>query len=94
MVNSIGFYITIVAVIMLVLMSACSQMSGNEAAPDNREKLANPAHEKCIADGYQIQTLYENGVPIAANCINSSNGKDCEVWEYYRGNCTLTQIEN
>jgi len=83
-----------VVVLLLALISACSQISGNEDTSDNREKLANPANEKCIVDGYQVQTLYENGVPIAANCINSSNGKDCEVWAYYRGNCTLTQIEN
>ena len=51
--------------------------------------MANPAHEKCIADGYQIQTLYENGVPVGANCINPPTGESCEIWSYFRGDCTL-----
>ena len=79
---------------MLVLISACSQMSINEDTSDNIEKLANLAHEKCIVDGYQIRTLYENGVPIAAKCINPSTGKECEIWDYFRGDCELTQIQN
>jgi putative hemolysin len=79
---------------MFASISACSQMSMNEDTSDDMEKLANPAHKKCIVDGYQIRTLYENGVPIAAKCIDPSTGKECEVWDYFRGDCKLPQIEN
>jgi putative hemolysin len=67
----------------------CSQTPNIEDTSKSGTKMANPAHEKCIADGYQIQTLYENGVPVGANCINPPTGESCEIWSYFRGECTL-----
>lgn len=95
MVNRCGlFHFVVVVVILVALTSACSQMPDNQEVAENSQKLANPAHEKCIANGYQIQTLYENGVPKGANCINPSTGNECEVWAYFREECTLAQTEN
>ena len=49
----------------------------------------NPAAEKCIQDGFTLAPIVENGVPRGHLCINPENGKKCDAWDYYRGQCNL-----
>ena len=77
-----------------IIAASCSHTSvpGTTAGRTNSEgipAIANPAALKCIEDGYQLSTVNENGVPTASFCCNPANGKKCEVWRYFRGECSL-----
>lgn len=47
--------------------------------------LANPASEKCIADGGTLE------MDFATMGCTFPSGKKCEEWAYYRGECTSKQ---
>lgn len=87
-------FICMVAVICMapgVMITGCvNQDSGKQAdttAPAVRP--ANPAVKKCLEDGYVVEPVMENGVPVDHRCINPETGKACGVWEYYRDACML-----
>jgi len=52
--------------------------------------MPNPAAQKCIQDGYEVQPIIVNGVPQGSLCVDPATGKKCEVWQYYRGKCDLS----
>jgi putative hemolysin len=54
-------------------------------------QLANPASEKCIKDGYRLEFIGEQGVPVTGMCINEREQLKCEEWSYFRGECRLTK---
>ena len=54
-----------------------------------KQKLANPAEKKCVSDGYKIIPRIENEIPVGSDCFDKTTGKKCEVWKYFRGECTL-----
>jgi putative hemolysin len=51
--------------------------------------LANPAAGRCINDGYVLEPIVENGVSVDYLCVNSKTGLKCEIWKYFRNECTL-----
>ncbi len=55
----------------------------------DRPAMANPAAVKCVNDGYKLVPVIKNGVPVESFCVNPENGKECEVWKYFRGECVL-----
>lgn len=67
--------------------------SDTSPVQENREaltsKLANPAAKQCIKDGFKLQPIIEQGVTRGYLCVNPDTGKKCEVWQYYRGECSL-----
>jgi len=56
--------------------------------------LPNPAAVKCLADGYRLAPIYENGVPVGSWCVDPKSGARCDSWEYYRGECALPGKNN
>ncbi len=54
--------------------------------------LANPAAAKCVEDGYVLKPLIENSVSVGHLCINPETGLTCEIWKYYRKECSLMQL--
>lgn len=77
-----------------IIVASCSHTSVPGATAERTNggeppAIANPAAVKCIEDGYQLSTVTENGVPTASFCCNPANGKKCEVWQYFRGECRL-----
>ena len=45
---------------------------------------------KCIDDGFELVAVYnESGVPERYVCVDRQNGRKCESWAYYRGECAL-----
>lgn len=60
------------------------------APPAGKASMANPAAQKCLDDGYMLEPILTNGIPTGHFCINPDNGKRCEVWDYYRGECRLS----
>jgi len=55
-----------------------------------QQGVANPATQKCIQDGHTSKPILSSaGVPIGHLCVNQGNGKKCEEWAYFRGECSL-----
>ena len=52
-------------------------------------EMANPADVKCVEEGYQLQYVREDGIPIKGLCVNERTGAKCESWAFYRGECSL-----
>ena len=80
-----------VMTVMAVMATGCvNQESGQAADPAATvARPANPAVKKCLEDGYVVEPVMENGVPVDHRCINPETGRACGVWEYYRNDCTL-----
>jgi putative hemolysin len=97
-------YLSIFGLGLLVLSSiSCKPTPGvKETNPpvQNQKKtadlsatsaLANPAATKCVNDGFILKPVIENGVTSQYLCINPGLGLKCEVWAYFRGECSLSK---
>ncbi len=62
---------------------------GQKKVTPSRRSLANPAAVKCVEDGYELVPLFEDGIQIGHQCRNPETGEMCEVWRYFRGECSL-----
>lgn len=80
-----------VCMVLAVMTTGCmSQDPGQTTDPTAAVvRPANPAVKKCLEDGYVVEPVMENGVPVDHRCINPETGRACGVWEYYRNECTL-----
>ncbi len=67
----------------------CTTTTVDAGAKGSAPALPNPAAVKCLADGYQLVPIYENGVPVGSWCVDPKSGARCDSWEYYRGECAL-----
>lgn len=61
------------------------------ASPNTSQQgVANPATQKCVQAGYTVKPILSPaGVPVGHVCVNQKNGKKCEEWAYFRGECRL-----
>jgi hypothetical protein len=50
--------------------------------------LANPAVEYCVKNENKIETREDSKGEEYEVCV-SPNGKECDKWEYFRGECQL-----
>ncbi|GEM_PF-3649643 len=83
-------YLLHALVVLTLCCVATSACSGSEKK-NNKDTitLANPASVKCLKDGYKLKTMTINGVPGSSVCFNPRTGKQCEIWQYFRGECNL-----
>ena len=72
-----------------VFSSSLLSCSSSTLQHDSATKLANPAVEKCLKDGYALHPKMTNGVPTGGLCVDEANSRACEEWAYYRGECTF-----
>lgn len=79
--RALSFYILVAS--LVVLTSACVE---NNVTPSS---MANPAARKCVEDGFSLKPVIVNGVSTEYRCINPKTFKECEVWEYFRDECSL-----
>ena len=80
-----------VCMMLAVLTTGCVHEDPGQPS-DTAASLArpaNPAVKKCLEDGYVVEPVMENGVPVDHRCINPETGRACGVWEYYRKDCSL-----
>lgn len=76
------FFVFIVAGVMVVTaFIGCGCASSS---------MPNPAAEKCIRDGFELEPIVVDGVPRGYRCVDPRTGKSCEVWQYYRNQCELS----
>jgi putative hemolysin len=80
-----------VCMVLAVMAAGCVNHESGQAADPAAAVVrpANPAVKKCLEDGYVVEPVMENGVPVDHRCINPETGKACGVWEYYRDACML-----
>lgn len=76
---------------LALTLGSCSPWASDRPDTDEAARGANPAAVKCKADGYQVHTLEENGIPRGTLCVNEEQGRQCEAWAYWRGECSMTQ---
>ena len=88
----------------VILTGSCdihksSSSAGSDVSEDIRvnsenvsasSELPNPAARKCINDGFVLKPVLENGIPVKYLCINPETGLKCDVWDYFRNECTLS----
>ena len=58
----------------------------NQSDKENQQ-LANPASVYCIKNNGEHKTIKDDKGNEIGICV-FSNGKECNEWEFYRGNCT------
>ena len=82
---------SVILLILALSAPACSLESHpkTEKIDAPNSALANPATKKCADDGYILGSIKRNGIPSTYICKNPANGKKCETWKYFRGECKL-----
>jgi len=75
--------------LMFFYLTGCSIKKTYHTETKNMGAAPNPAAEKCIRDGYNLEPVLENGVPVDYVCVNPETGKKCEIWKYFRNECNL-----
>jgi putative hemolysin len=74
------------------ITAGCMQPESRQVAdkgPAARSRIANPAVEKCLEEGYMAEPIMENSVPVDHRCVDPETGRSCGVWEYFWNKCTL-----
>ncbi len=69
--------------------SATSQRAGGQLMVGG-PAVSNPAYKKCLDDGFGVEPVIVNGIPRDAECVDPKTGRRCRVWEYFRGECSLS----
>ncbi len=84
-------YIIIAAV---VFMAACHvpAVSATKGEAAGSTQMANPASVKCIKDGHRLEIRTSADGGEYGVCIDA-DGRECEEWKYFRGECTLKKQE-
>jgi putative hemolysin len=83
------FIKTLAVCLLLFCLAGCGAQNTDPTQTENNGTMPNPAAEKCVRDGYQLEPVSENGVPADYICVNPENGKKCEIWKYFREECHL-----
>lgn len=76
--------------ILPLLSLSCTASTGEKEEP-KADRMANPAVEKCLADGLKVEPQFTNGAPTSYLCIDATKGIRCDAWAYFRGECPSEQ---
>jgi len=81
-----------IAVLVLSLVASCSDATQTNETRKDRKKIGmpNPASVKCVEDGHKLEIRTGKGGGQVGICIDK-NGKECEEWAYFRGECELSE---
>ncbi len=74
-------------IIFSLFISGCSQIKQNTDTQETTTQLANPASTFCIENNGQLEIRTALDGSQTGYCI-FDNGKECEEWEYFRGECS------
>ncbi len=89
MINKKKFFSQLPFIVPTLVVAALIGCGGTPAPT----AVPNPAAEKCIKDGFELEPIVVNGVPQGYRCVDPITGESCEVWAYYRDQCELTPKE-
>jgi putative hemolysin len=82
----------IIGIVVFLFLAGCINAPPSGAnnssnhSNNNQSALANPASQKCIADGGADKVL-SNSLGQYGLCM-FNDGSVCEEWAYYNGNCS------
>ncbi len=76
----------IFALVLIASLAGCSKTMYNQP-PRNNTQIANPASVYCEEQGGTVQIVTAADGSQSGMC-KFSTGKECDEWEFYRGNCT------
>ena len=82
-------------VVGVLTLWACTDEDGapphQRAVQADRERtgLANPADTKCLEQGYRVEYVRRDGLPIGSLCVNDETGAKCRTWAWFREECSL-----
>lgn len=77
---------------LFVVACAGTEHAPAPQSPAAHPQMPNPAARKCLEDGYELEPVLADGVPIDHDCVDKTSGKRCKVWDYFRGNCRLSEM--
>ena|SRR5215470_15626795 len=80
-----------VAVCWFAITAGCGGPRSTAQAQTSHAQVPNPAARRCVEDGYALEPVLADGVPIDHDCVDPSSGRRCEVWSYLRGECRLRE---
>ena len=90
--NRVLTYSLLIIAVMLIspLTAYCaSDKSATTEKTSSSTSMANPAAVKCLNDGFVLVPVKKDGSTRFHICENPENGKKCEVWKYFKGECHL-----
>lgn len=82
-------------VLAVLTLWACTDEDGALPHPGatqgDRERagLPNPADTRCVEQGYRVEYVRRDGLPIRGLCVNDETGAKCETWAWLREECSL-----
>lgn len=89
-------FVMAILIVSLLLISGCSKQAENSSACNTsstcavekpESQIANPASVFCIEKGFKSEIRTADDGSQFGVCI--ANGKECDEWEFYRGECEL-----
>ena len=80
----------VIVSVLAVVISGCNEVTKDETPPvptvNSTPQLPNPASKYCIEQGYNITIRTNPDGSQTGYCI-FPNGRECEEWAYFRGEC-------
>ena len=76
-------------ILLTALLAAAILISGIGGCKPADTGIANPASVYCINQGYNLSIRTDSDGSQTGYCI-FPDGKECEEWAFYRGECTLS----
>ena len=73
----------LVFLVIILVLNSCSNKNDEK---DDFSEIANPASQKCIDGGYELEIRTSESGNQVGYCI-FSDGSECEEWAYFRGEC-------
>ena len=85
--NKTLFWIIICLIILLVGITVYLAINKSDKNSAENAQIANPASVNCIDNGGELEMRTDSSGGEYGVC--KLNGKECEEWAYFRGECKL-----
>jgi putative hemolysin len=85
--------IFVLVVIFLVYFLLKNEKISEGYESSDKTQIANPASTYCIEHGGNLSIRDSEDGSQYGVCV-FSNGVECEEWQFFRGECNLTLVEN
>jgi putative hemolysin len=79
-----GNYVALLVVLLTIIVFGCTVE--NVPASQSNTKIANPASQYCIDQGFNLTIQTASDGSQTGYCV-FPNGNVCEEWQFYRGEC-------
>ena len=79
-------------IFLLMFVASCGNSTKAENSKETKKMIGmpNPASVKCHEDGHKLEIRKDSEGNEYGVCI-SAQGKECDEWAYFRGECKLSK---